>query len=89
MSRPVHVPAIDPRSVPAPSREIFALMGEANITRMIADLYVELEASPIRAMFGADMAQGATRSAAFFTGLLGGPPLYAERYGNPMMRARH
>ena len=89
MSRPVHVPSIDPRSVPAPSREIFAHMGEANITRMIADLYIELEASPIRAMFGPDMAQGAARSAAFFVGLLGGPPLYAERYGNPMMRARH
>ncbi len=83
------VPPIDPRSIPAPSREIYAAMGEANITRMIRDLYAELERSPIRPMFGADMAQGAERSAAFFVGLLGGPPLYHERYGNPMMRARH
>ena len=29
------------------------------------------------------------KSAAFFVGLLGGPPLYHQRYGNPMMRARH
>ena len=29
------------------------------------------------------------KSAAFFVGLLGGPPLYHQRYGNAMMRARH
>lgn len=26
---------------------------------------------------------------AFMTGFLGGPPLYHQRYGNPMLRARH
>ncbi|MEM7032234.1 MAG: hypothetical protein AAF629_21975, partial [Chloroflexota bacterium] len=26
---------------------------------------------------------------AFFVGLLGGPPLYHQRYGSPMLRARH
>jgi hemoglobin len=83
------VPPIDLRSIAAPSREIFAVMGEDNITRMIADLYLELEHSAIRGMFGRDMAAGAERSAAFFIGLLGGPPRYHERYGNPMMRARH
>lgn len=64
-------------------------MGEKNITRMIEDFYVELENSSIRDMFPQDMRASATRSAAFFVGLLGGPPLYHERYGNPMMRARH
>jgi hemoglobin len=83
------IPPIDPRSIAAPSREIFAAMGHANIERMIGDFYAELERSSIRPMFGADMAHGAERSAAFFVGLLGGPPLYHERYGNPMMRARH
>ncbi len=83
------VPPIDPRSIAAPSREIFAAMGETNIVRMINDFYAELEKSPIRGMFGADMKVGAERTAAFFVGLLGGPPQYHERYGNPMMRARH
>ncbi|MCX6018896.1 MAG: hypothetical protein NTZ50_10430 [Chloroflexi bacterium] len=64
-------------------------MGEANIVCMIHDLYTELEESSIRSMFSRDMRVGAERSAAFFVGLLGGPPLYHERYGNPMMRARH
>ena len=29
------------------------------------------------------------RSTAFFVTLLGGPPLYFEKYGPPRMRARH
>jgi hemoglobin len=64
-------------------------MGEDAIVAMIEALYRELEASPLRPMFPADMRAAAQRSAAFFVGLLGGPPRYHERYGNPMMRARH
>jgi hemoglobin len=85
----MYTPPIDPRSIAAPSREIYAAMGEDAIVRMIHDLYAELEQSSIRPMFGRDMHVGAERSAAFFIGLLGGPPRYHERYGNPMMRARH
>lgn len=87
--RPVFVPPGGPPRVPAPSPEIFGAMGEAGIVAMIHDLYAELEGSGIRGMFGADMAGSAERSAAFFVGLLGGPPRYHERYGPPMMRARH
>lgn len=83
------VPPIDPRTIEAPSREIYAAMGEANVYRMLEDLYAELERSAIRGMFGADMVAASRRSAAFYVGLLGGPPQYHERYGNPMMRARH
>ena len=86
---PIYVPPIDPRSVPAPSKEIYARMGEANIFSMLADFYSELELSSIRGMFPPDMQRASEKSAAFFVGLLGGPPLYHERYGNPAMRARH
>jgi hemoglobin len=64
-------------------------MGEANITRMIEDFYRELEGSALRPLFPADMPAASRKSAAFFVGLLGGPPLYHQRFGNPMMRARH
>ena len=64
-------------------------MGEENIFRMLADLYAALERSSIRAMFPEDMQAASQKSAAFFVSLLGGPPMYQERYGNPMMRARH
>jgi hemoglobin len=64
-------------------------MGEAKIFAMIEDFYRELERSSLRAMFPRDMVAASHKSAAFFVGLLGGPPLYHQRYGNPMMRARH
>ena len=89
MSRPIHVPSIDPAQIAPPSREIYALMGEANIFRMMEDFYRELERSSLRALFPADMMAASRKSAAFFVGLLGGPPLYHQRHGNPMMRARH
>lgn len=83
------VPPIDPREIAPPSRDIYAAMGEANIFRMLADFYAALERSPIRCMFPPDMQKASEKSAAFFVGLLGGPPLYHQRYGNPAMRARH
>jgi hemoglobin len=83
------VPPVNPQQIVSPSRAIYAAMGEENITRMIEDFYAELEKSSIRHMFPAEMKLSAQKSAAFFIGLLGGPPLYQQRYGNPMMRARH
>ncbi|MBL8092658.1 MAG: hypothetical protein JNL73_00725 [Anaerolineales bacterium] len=89
MSDDVYIPPVGPNSAPAPSREIYARMGEANIFRMLADFYEVLAGSSIRSMFPDDLAAASERSAAFFVGLLGGPPLYQQRFGAPMMRARH
>ena len=86
---PNFVPPVNPQQIVSPSRDIYAVMGQENITRMIDDFYMELEKSSIREMFPRDMRASAEKSAAFFIGLLGGPPLYHQRYGNPMMRARH
>lgn len=72
-----------------PSREIYALMGREQIFRMLEDVYRELEKSNIRHMFPENMAAASQRSAAFFVGIMGGPPLYQDLYGPPMMRRRH
>ena len=40
-------------------------------------------------MFPEDMVEASKRTAAFFVFLLGGPPLYHQKYGPPMMRQRH
>jgi hemoglobin len=64
-------------------------MGHENIFRMISDFYKELERSEIRTLFPPDMEAASKKSAAFFVGLLGGPPLYLQQYGSPRMRARH
>lgn len=87
--RRAFTPNINPASIPAPPREVYALMGRDAIHRLIHDFYRELEVSTIRPMFPADMQESAERSAAFFVQLLGGPQEYNERYGNPRMRARH
>lgn len=72
-----------------PHPETYAAMGEENIFAMLADFYTELESSEIRSMFPKDMPRASRKSAAFFVGVMGGPPLYLEQYGRPMMRARH
>lgn len=89
MSREIYVPDMRPGEVQSPSREIYASMGEANILRMMEDFYRELEQSPIREMFPPDMLAAARKNATFFVQVMGGPPLYNQRFGNPMMRARH
>lgn len=89
VERQIYVPPEGPPRVTPPSSEIYAQMGEENIFAMLEDFYRELEQSSLRSMFPADMVAASHKSAAFFVGLLGGPPLYHQRYGNPMMRARH
>jgi hemoglobin len=89
MGRPIYTPPGGPPQGPGPSREIYGIMGESNIFRMMSDLYKELEKSEVRHLFPADMEEASKKSAAFFVGLLGGPPIYVEKYGSPRMRARH
>ena len=72
-----------------PNGAIYGIMGEANIFKMILDLYRELEKSEVRHLFPSNMEEASKKSAAFFVTILGGPPLYFEKYGPPRMRARH
>lgn len=85
----VYIPPGGPPQGPGPSKEIFGRMGEEAIFRMCRDFYDEIGRSPIRAMFSEDLPEASKKLAAFLVGVCGGPPLYHQRYGNPMMRARH
>lgn len=89
MQEEIYVPPGGPPQTVPPSQEIYSVMGEDNIFQMVEDFYLELGRSPIRQMFPKDLVKASRKSAAFFVGLLGGPPLYHQRYGNPMLRARH
>lgn len=89
MKRDIYVPPGGPPRVARPNPRIYALMGRENIFRMLEDFYLELGKSPIAHLFPRDLIPASRKSAAFFVGLLGGPPLYQQEYGNPMMRARH
>lgn len=85
----MYVPPGGPPQGIAPSREVYRLMGEENIFRMCRDFYAEIGRSTIRELFPEDLPAASEKIAAFLVGLLGGPPLYQQRYGDPMMRARH
>ncbi len=89
MERVFYIPPGGPPQGPGPSSEIYGIMGEANIFRMMSDFYKELEKSEIRPLFPSNMEEASKKSAAFFVTILGGPPLYAQMYGPPRMRARH
>jgi hemoglobin len=85
----IFIPPEGPPRTQTPSAVVYQQMGQDNIRRMIQDLYRELERSSIRGMFPTDMERSAEKSALFFIGFLGGPPLYHETYGPPMLRKRH
>lgn len=89
MERTIYTPPGGPPQMPGPNPEIYRQMGEGNIFKMMSDFYRELEQSSIRHLFPPDMQTASEKSAAFFVTILGGPPLYMQRYGPPRMRARH
>ncbi len=86
---PPFVPPAGPPQGSGPSKEIYAHMGEANMFRLCEAFYAEIAQSPIRPMFSEDLPAASKKLAAFLVGVCGGPPLYRQRYGEPMMRARH
>src|SRR5262245_6697486 len=89
MERIIYTPPGGPPQGPGPNSAIYGIMGKDNIFRMISDFYKELEKSELRQLFPNDMAEASNKSAEFFVTMLGGPPLYAQKYGSPRMRARH
>lgn len=89
MDNQPYVPPIRPNLVPPPSRALYAAMGEDNIRQLLRDFYAALAQSEIRSMFPPNMEKASQKSADFFIGLFGGPPIYQQKYGSPMMRGRH
>ncbi len=47
------------------------------------------EAATTRALHPKDLAGSRDKLCKFLSGWLGGPPLYVQEYGHPMLRARH
>jgi len=90
---PIFQPKGGPPQNPLPNPEIYTKMGEHGIFKMLEAFYLSLAQSKIRELFPAEdpaqMMEASKRSAAFFVGVCGGPPLYQERFGPPMMRKRH
>ena len=69
------------------------LGGDAKVRELVARFYDLMDSDPayagIRRLHKPDLAGAREKLYLFLSGWLGGPQLYAERFGHPMLRARH
>lgn len=69
---------------------LYERIGLGALESLIRRFYERVALDPdLLPIFPADLTVTAQKQLAFLTGFLGGPPLYHQRYGNPMLRARH
>lgn len=64
--------------------------GEQTIRRMVESFYPKVQQEPLLGpLFPEDITPVLEKQILFLTQFFGGPMLYTEQYGHPMMRARH
>lgn len=67
--------------------------GEAGIRRLVKTFYELMDSMPetweIRQMHPQDLSGSEDKLFKFLSGWLGGPQLYVEEFGHPMLRRRH
>lgn len=67
--------------------------GTENIRNLVETFYDIMDSDAkvvtLRAMHQPDLTEAREKLFMFLTGWTGGPQLYIERYGHPMLRARH
>ncbi|WP_027417307.1 globin [Aneurinibacillus terranovensis] len=67
-----------------------AIGGEKTIRKLVNAFYPRVGADPILSpLFPEDLTFIAEKQFMFLTQFLGGPTIYSDVYGHPMMRARH
>jgi hemoglobin len=67
-----------------------AIGGERAIREIVEKFYPKVQANPlIGPLFPEDIHPVMEKQYLFLTQFFGGPPLFSEQYGHPMMRARH
>ena len=72
----------------------FALIGGETGVRQLVDRFYDLmdtapEAAHVRALHASSLKQSREKLTMFLTGWTGGPPVYVEKVGPPMLRMRH
>lgn len=69
------------------------LGGEAGVRQLVERFYDAMESEPqashIRAMHAKSLRASREKLFLFLSGWLGGPDLYVQKYGHPMLRRRH
>ncbi|GBG15944.1 hemoglobin [Novimethylophilus kurashikiensis] len=72
----------------------FEVIGGTDTIRALVERFYDVmdtdpKAAGIRAMHQEDLTSAREKLFMYLTGWTGGPQLYIERYGHPMLRARH
>jgi len=69
------------------------LGGDAGVRRLVERFYALMDSEPgfagIRRLHPPDLSMSTEKLYLFLSGWAGGPPLYVQKYGHPMLRARH
>jgi hemoglobin len=77
----------------APTTFYEVVGGEEGLRQLVTRFYEIMNSEPkaagIRAMHKPDLSEANEKLFLFLSGWMGGPPLYVEKYGHPMLRARH
>jgi hemoglobin len=86
--------ALEKGDLGASQKTLFEELGGAGKIRdLVEKFYDIMDADPralgIRAMHSADLTEAREKLFMFLAGWSGGPSLYIERYGHPMLRKRH
>jgi hemoglobin len=70
-----------------------ALGGEAGVRRLVQRFYELMDTLPeaygIRKLHPQDLSGSEEKLFMYLSGYLGGPQLFVEKFGHPMLRARH
>jgi hemoglobin len=74
-----------------PARDtLYDRIGAARLREIVQTFYPLVKAHPLLTdLFPENLSETMNKQEAFLTGFLGGPPLYHQTYGNPMLRYRH
>lgn len=80
--------------VTSPTPTHFEQLGGAEGIRRLVDRFYDLmdtapEAVNVRALHATSLKSSREKLFLYLTGWTGGPPVYVERFGQPMLRARH
>jgi hemoglobin len=79
---------------PNPSHSPYEILGgDARVRELVERFYDLMELEPkyakLRAVHGSSLESAREKLYLFLSGWLGGPSLYTDRFGHPMLRARH
>ncbi|PBB06132.1 globin domain-containing protein [Salimicrobium humidisoli] len=76
--------------MPQEHRSIYEAIGDEKLQILVDAFYKRVAShSELTPIFPADLTETKRKQKQFLTQFFGGPPLYIQEHGHPMLRARH